>query len=897
MAADTTMSMDREKLKMLMHLNHYVRDLLESNLNDFLTLRTDLLNNSGIRDLSAFNGVLSPLVEETRIEQLSTCIIPNRVQLVMCGENSSGKTAFLHTLLGIGKILPSGDGPVTGRITKLTYTSAEQAHVSIRKSFQDQTLLEPELNLATFFSGDKPDWMGVGRALSPHTKRPKDVDKASFEFAEWARGFVEVHIPSDVLALGVDVYDTPGFLLDDAPVLKEILHDLVARIHPTIVFMYANPSTDDATRGSFLAMKTALHDLGASNIFFLNSKVDIPKMPRFKKDMKIDEFLSVLADERAQRYRLLLRTPLLANDRLEGLPELVEQCECFDVCSVNSQVIKPYGPLMNSMTIKRLMKFITRSDLAVTKYICRLVLPIIDAFFALLRIIRCSTREHLLQLHVDATNWAVLCFQAYKDFTEKGLKDLFFDISERFKEQQESIIQLFANQRISPNFLELSLQVAVRLNIIKPAFHDTIKKFIGYIFEHIKANCDLTRGAVYNEILAAALGRQEVSDFAALLLGKHASEKAFSASILYMVNTFSIPIIQCAQNLHDLDFLEEAKEMPFAFVTKRTRSQIDKHVRENLLNIQQIIEDQRNNMEQAIKRWGDKQQAILKSLIDVHYNGTSPMIDTHQAILQHLEQYTPRFVIIECNLRAAQDMARFNDCTPKIRGEYLTSSMFSVFTADWGDETNLLVKRISQSSCNQSYGAYFEAHYHLKVANLHHANIIDIRYLYEHRLNNQNSELWIIFPSIPMTLEQYLQHPPVPVSIKMIVKWMIDIADALVALHRNELVHRNITLSNIVVSKENDAMLIDFCNWTEQYDLSVFHNSTSIPNGVINDMIAFGEVGQILSSSIERDDSKSAVVVMYTELMVLCSHASQEKPITAEFIREQLKFTLDMILT
>jgi len=902
MAENNATHSHEQKLRTIIHSNHHIRDLVQRNVDDFLSLREELLTNSGIQHLPAFNDVLLPLIKGPRIEQLNARINLDKVQLALCGENSSGKTAFLHALLGIGRILPSGDGPVTARITKLTYASGEHACIRIEKTLRDQTLNEAEVKLSSFFAGEKPDWAGVGRTLSKHVKRPEGMDENSPEFAEWARCFVEIRIPSPTLALGIDVYDTPGFLLDDARVLKEILHDLVELIHPTLVFMYANPSTDDATKSCFLAVKTALYDLDSTSIFFLNSKADVNRMPKFKKDMNIDEFLSTLADERTQRYHLLLRAPFFANGKLEGLPASVDECHCFDLCSVNSQSIKPYGPLMNETTIQHIIQFVANNDLAVATHICKLILPTIDAFFNLLRITRYRTSEQLLQLHYDAMHWEKIYFEAYKMYTAQCLKDLFSNIFHRFSKEEESIVQPFLNSRKPPDSLELTVQTAAYLQIIKPAIRETLHKFMGYILEHIASNCDLTRGAVFNEILIEILGRQEISDFVALLLDDHATKKPLSASILYMVNTISTPILQCAQNLQNLDFSNETARMASSAEMQKllrdqnkiTQSRVDSIVRVHLLSMQTIIEKQQDTMTQAVRLWGDQQKAILRSLIDVHYKTVSPLLNSHQETLKHLEQHIWRFIITECELCAAQDMAKFNGSKPEIRSGDSKSTIFSIFTVDWGDEKNLVMKKLSQPLPGQPNAAYYEAHYHRKVANLRHPNIVNPHYLYKYIINNQTSELWMIFPPIISSLEQLLQQRSTSLSIETVLKWMLAIADALAALHENELIHRNVTLSNIILTNDERIMLIDLGNWHENCDLSVRHDLSSTLNGTNDDMKGFGEIGEILNTFIEQDEKVSAIIDEFNELVYKCSQASHEQPVTADFARQKLKFMLDM---
>ncbi|CAF4304530.1 unnamed protein product, partial [Rotaria magnacalcarata] len=99
-----------------------------------------------------------------------------------------------------------------------------------------------------------------------------------------------------------------------------------------------------------------------------------------------------------------------------------------------------------------------------------------------------------------------------------------------------------------------------------------------------------------------------------------------------------------------------------------------------------------------------------------------------------------------------------NGLIPEIRSGDSKSTMFSLFTADWGDKKNLLVKKISRSLPDQPTAAYYEAHYHRTVAKLGVPNICHLSYLYEHRLDEQIFELWMIFLPIHCSLEQYLEE-------------------------------------------------------------------------------------------------------------------------------------------
>ena len=478
-------------------------------------------------------------------------------------------------------------------------------------------------------------------------------------------------------------------------------------------------------------------------------------------------------------------------------------------------------------------------------------------------------------------------FETYTSYTEKCLQDLLANIYKRFDSEEKSIVRLFPNNSKLPNPLELAIQTAVRSQIITPAVRETLRKFMNYVLEYITSNSDLIRGAVFNEILIGALGRQEISDFVSLLLGDQFFNNPTAASILYMVNTISTPIIQCAQNLQNLDFSDVAEN-------ENQKEKIDSFVRRYLITMRTSIEKQRDTMKEAVKLWGDQQKAVLRSILELNYERVFPLLDANQQTLKYLEQHIGDFIFIECELRAAQDMARFHGNELEIKSGEIKATVYSIFTVNWGDEKNLVVKKLSQPLSDQPNASYYEAHYHLKVTNLCHPNIIGIRYLYMNRLDDQNSEIWMIFSPLQNTLEQFLQQPTTSISIETAIKWMNDIADALTTLHRNDFVHRNIVLSNITFGADERIMIADLGDWHGDCDLSMRHNSSSTSGGTNVDMKGFGEIGLALITFVHRDETISAIIDEFSELMSKCADANQEKLVTAEFAQQKLKFILDI---
>lgn len=895
MAVSSSMTSEEYRLKTHIHSNHYIREIIQRSIQNFLQLRDEVLSKPEIKNLTIFTDILSPVIEGLCIEQLQAFTRCNKIQLALCGENSSGKTAFLHTFLGIGKILPSGDGPVTARITKFTYTAPQQASICLYKNLRDQTVVE-KVDISSFFAKEKPDWMGIGRILERYSRRPEDIKDKPSEFDRWARYLLEIRIPSSILALGIDIYDTPGFLFDDAPVLKEILHDLVELIRPTIVFLYANPSTDDGTRDCFFAMEVALHDIDNTSIFFLNSKADVQRMPKFRKDMSREQFLSMLEEERTERYTLLLKTPFVAYANLEGLSDSVNQCSCFDMCSVNSQMIKPYGPLINEMAIERIIRFVADDDMRMTKRVCRLILPIIDAFFQFFHLTHNRTAEQLLQVKYDGMNWSRKYFELYTEQTQRFLDNLFGKVFTRLNREEEKVLSIIQGMGKYCESPDRFVPTVINFQVIRPAIHETIKESMDDILKSIRLAAELSCGYITNDILVRALGQQEISDFAAMLLDNRVVGNASTPSILYMVNTFATPIITCAKSLETKT--REITELSFdtfkdEWAKKRlSASKLRDFVHNWMLEMKEKLDEQKATMHRAVALAGDRQRTVLENLIEQTYSTVSPQLSLQQETVKRIEIHTHRFITIECELRAAQDMARFPDHTPKLRLEQSRSTVFSIFVADWGDEKNLIVKKLTQPIPDQPHVAYYEAHHHLQIEKLQHPYIINLRYLYSHRLDDGSSELWMIFPAVSLTLRQFLDNNRTSILLEQVLQWMIRITKALVDLHKNERAHRNVTLNNIVLNDFNQAYLMDFGDWNEDGDLSLYHHPSLTACGINDDIIALGHVGRILSDFLKNDEHNSIIIFEYNELMNECL-ACDKNPIETDFVWTCLTNLLD----
>jgi len=286
--------------------------ILESNRNfkqsvlnitkEFINLRKEFVEKcpdlsvdpeQTVKTTARFESFTEELIKQYTVNQ--------QPAITVCGPNSSGKTAFIQHFLQIGEIFPSDVGPITTRIVKLTYSSANKAYAHIFSSLEDRvTNKEPEivLELDEFFRDENSqEWECVGDKLGDHLRRPEDLEGE--RFVEWSKRFIEIGLPSPILQLGIDVYDTPGFLSNGRDeCLNNNLYELIKTVQPVLLFLYVNPAVSDTDQNCFLSLKQALGSLDNVPIFFLNTQADPLTILKnegvdTKREVKKDKFEEV----------------------------------------------------------------------------------------------------------------------------------------------------------------------------------------------------------------------------------------------------------------------------------------------------------------------------------------------------------------------------------------------------------------------------------------------------------------------------------------------------------------------------------------------------------------------------------------------------------------------------
>ena len=875
-----------KQLGSIIQSNHYIRHRVQHTVNQFLRLRLNLLEQLKSKDLNNINEEFAPLINAMNVETLNQQVTSDKVQLALCGENSSGKTSFIHLLLRIGDILPADIGPITARIVKMAYAPAKQAcalvYPSLEASFT--RTLEVTVDLSGFFKDeDKPDWKGISKALEKHVRRPKDMKVDSDEFAVWAKHFIEIRLPSPILKLGIDVYDTAGFRFRDAQILKTCLFDLVRLVHPTIVFLYDNPSSTDETNECFREVQRTLKGLDPTNFFFLNTKADIGGIHGIKKIKTIEQFIQLAQNERIKRYNILLKTPSMANGNVGGLPKSFDKCHCFDMCSSNSEELIPFGPIMNRMAIRRLIQFVANSDLIMAQRVSSLVLPAIEAFFDLTLITSHRTKDQIKQLRNDALKWIENYFDKHRIEFDRFLREVFGSIVTRLSATENELINRAGQLAGLPN-IKIFIQMIIQQEIMKGVVYDALGMLPTIVSNLIKSNENLTINVISNEILIAAL-REDVNE-----QSDQFDRNEGNRSILkcFMRETFTTPALM----ITDLLFNEENNEKRIHLLSS-TQSpslpSIPYHDAKQYLNeIHHHIKTSETMYSTTISKWCSRLKDKLKQRIDQQYNAAVHLIPFRDRIHSVLQLYVHQFVQIECQLQAAQDLAKFNGKKPIIRTSKRRKSdsvntVYRLEEIEWDSiNEHLFVKRLVHPITNQPYTSYLEAHYHHKITHLNLPNLIPLTYLYENYLSNNSYELWMIFETSLLTnrrtlndlIDEY-QSKKMTITLKKNFQILLPIIDALTSLHENELVHQNITLNNILFDEDNQSYLADFGDWilTEQdpgKDPKLRHFMCANCEGAQKDMKDFGRVCFFLCAIIDPEDLSSTYFPEYKHILEVC---------------------------
>jgi len=195
------------------------------------------------------------LISES-IESASEKLNLNTFKIIVVGEFSRGKSAFINALLK-KDILPSDIRPSTATLNIIKFSENEKVIIH----YSDKTQKQMDLNSIKTF-------------VVPHKKKNKDNDalneiKLREKEIENLK-FIEIFYHNDFVKNGVEIIDTPG-VNDINQIREEITYKIIPKADAAILLLDPNQPFSGSEQ-SFLKEKIIKNDI--KKIFFVVNKWD-----------------------------------------------------------------------------------------------------------------------------------------------------------------------------------------------------------------------------------------------------------------------------------------------------------------------------------------------------------------------------------------------------------------------------------------------------------------------------------------------------------------------------------------------------------------------------------------------------------------------------------------------
>lgn len=481
-----------------------------------------------------------------------------------------------------------------------------------------------------------------------------------------------------------------------------------------------------------------------------------------------------------------------------------------------------FADLINEGTFRRIIVFAVQSESKAYRTLADKIIVSIDEYFDLVLSASCRTEGQWKILREEALHWTNRFFDKVRETFPTIIDTIQENILMVFDKQKESIADRAGNRIRNENTSGLQLspisnrvrdfvQIAVYEEVLKVAASESMKTSLAEIDQ--LSYDDLLNTKKRNELLAMAKRHMQFWEIS----GEDLNRKTLLATILehlvrvperfnrIVTSIRALPNLDWYQDhasqYHLLDALDnsarltnEAKRREFA--------------RDYLVKMRKRLVDQKPLFERNISQWIEMKQTQFFSLIENGYQYAIIHMQQRRKAHRLTEHYSNLFAMFECQLIAAKCLLQFGGMKPKISDAHLLGAggFFNVHRASWGDHENLAVKRQRHNTLNEyPYASFLEAHYHRAITNTRQTNVVPLSYLYFH-----NRQLSIFMPKYKQSLQKYLQENIRKIQFDQLCSFAWIIANVLHDIHQNDLVHRDIKSSNILLDDDNRCYLSDF---------------------------------------------------------------------------------------
>ncbi|CAF3357129.1 unnamed protein product [Rotaria socialis] len=796
-ASSQVMLADLKHIESIIESNNSIKKSTLTLVKEFLEVQENFLGevDQVYKNLATIEHVAEIFLDETKKKILQEFNPLEHVQLAVSGYNSVGKTSFIHELLGCGEFLPVEKGAVTARIVKFSYAPQESACLIRYTSVQDLTEIDDRIDLSAHFKNgvsSKTRSKGLRKVVKEHVGRPEGIDQQSDEFSKWAKIFVEIRLPSDHLKPGLHVYDTPGFLGSDPRILRENLLTLVGSVHPTIVFLYDNPTGSDDSRKCYNELKVALcsEQMGV-DIFFLNTKADVAIMRKDASnndDDEDDDDEKLIDKERSHRYELLMKIDEMKGDVHErNLGEMgpsFDQCNSFDMFTTASP-LDPMEITIKSHAINRIIHFAAEHDLRLTKYVINIVHEAIDAFFDFVLVTNRRSTDEWNKLRDDALQWGKTFFEQYRSAIHAIAKEANLRLPKRFQEKRLDIekkaiddcetrgihwddrlslprlqyelakirhlIQSVKNiSRDYRNDEQTFIDILMEREVTKPVLLEIISQESNNIKQQMSKDHTCHRSK--NELLYAAYREVliEIGNFGNInqLSVEHIIYKAIAA-------IFLSPVLLSFFMVYGVPFglLYLARK---GCTDKRLQDAVDRRkqsIRHYLVDLEAAMSKMGDQVKINMLEWIDQEHKKYEKKVNGYHRVVCRTIQDRQKAYELARLFVSKFIRIECHLEANLNLAAHHGSRPiVIHDEVLgTGGFFTVHPSSWDNEHGLVAKKLREHINDQNF-TYLEAHFHRTVTKLDIPHLIQLKYLYV----DEKASMYLLLPRYPTNLHSFL---------------------------------------------------------------------------------------------------------------------------------------------